>query len=939
MPKILLLEDNEINRDMMVRRLERRGFEVVVGGNGAEAVPMAISEAPALILMDMSMPVMDGWEATEQLKRSAQVNHIPVIALTAHAMAGDREKALAVGCDGYDTKPIDFERLVGKIEALLPAELAEETPTPEAGATGNTPVERLLLRHLRHELCTPINAVIGYSEILIDEVSENMGKAVAQETTAQEIARQLKEDLEKVHAAGLQLLASTDTILNPAQLKHNPVAQDISSFGTRVRLELLTPLSTVMGYCEMLLEDAPQSLQSDLERIDTSAKLLLGMINDIVNLAQQQLQTLKGHSSLASRLQMDNPANHAFAQTADKLIRSVRESSSKVSGGNILVVDDNEINCDLLSRQLERQGYVVSTVTSGVQALDMLNEIAYDLVLLDIFMPDMNGLEVLGRIKRNAAWQTMPVIMISALDELHSVVHCIEMGAEDFLSKPFNPILLQAKIKACLEKKRLQEQQSMYIAQRMIAGATPVPILISRIEDGQILYANLAAEPALGLTVEQLLERTTLDFYANPGDRKKIVDDLTADQTVQPQEGHPQKVHHQEIECKRANGEPFWAAASMQPLLFDNEATVLTVVYDISDRKRAEHALKLAEENYRSIFENAQSGIYQSLPEGTFIRVNATMAHIHGYESPAEMMAQITHIDGQVYANAEDRKTFQRLIREQGEVNGFEYQAYQRNGEIIWISENARMVVDAKGEAYYEGVIEDITQRKLDESALKREMEVLRIEIDQAKRAQSVAEITESDYFKEIQQEAEILRMMADKDAGVSVGLSSAPVEKSSVDQSSAEKSSVGQSSVEQSAEATAPSVSPSAQSSMPRVLLVEDNEMNRDMLSRRLKKFGYEVAIALDGQDGVTKASQDPPDIVLMDMSLPVMDGWEATRTLKASPTTKEIPVIALTAHAMASDREKALAAGCDDYDTKPVDWPRLLGKMDALLPQKQGG
>lgn len=119
----------------------------------------------------------------------------------------------------------------------------------------------------------------------------------------------------------------------------------------------------------------------------------------------------------------------------------------------------------------------------------------------------------------------------------------------------------------------------------------------------------------------------------------------------------------------------------------------------------------------------------------------------------------------------------------------------------------------------------------------------------------------------------------------------------------------------------------------MPKVLLVEDNEMNRDMLSRRLVRNGYEVVNAIDGQQGVDMASSERPDIILMDMSLPVIDGWEATRQIKASESTRNIPVIALTAHAMAGDREKAMEMGCDDYDTKPVEITRLLGKMTALL------
>ena len=119
----------------------------------------------------------------------------------------------------------------------------------------------------------------------------------------------------------------------------------------------------------------------------------------------------------------------------------------------------------------------------------------------------------------------------------------------------------------------------------------------------------------------------------------------------------------------------------------------------------------------------------------------------------------------------------------------------------------------------------------------------------------------------------------------------------------------------------------------MAKILLVEDNEMNLDMLKRRLSRKGYELLIAVDGAEGVELSRSHHPDIILMDMSLPVMDGWQATREIKSDPKTKNIPVIALTAHAMAGDREKCIAAGCDDYDTKPIEFPRLLEKIQTLL------
>ncbi|HIK46525.1 MAG TPA: response regulator [Leptolyngbyaceae cyanobacterium M65_K2018_010] len=320
---------------------------------------------------------------------------------------------------------------------------------------------------------------------------------------------------------------------------------------------------------------------------------------------------------------------------------------------------------------------------------------------------------------------------------------------------------------------------------------------------------------------------------------------------------------------------------------------------DITLRKQAEDALRLAEEKYRSIFENALEGIFQSPSAGHFLSVNPAMARIHGYESPAEMMAVVTEIGNQIYVDPEGRQELIRRVEAEGQITGYEYQAYRKDGDMMWLSESVRAVRGSSGDLlYYEGIVEDVTQRKLKELALERQVDELKIEIDQAKLARQVAEITQSTYFQEIQAEVERLRLEGSHDHD-------------------------GKS---------APSEAPSP----IKVLLVEDNEMNRDMLSRRLRRLDYEVLIAADGLEGVSMVATHRPDIVLMDMSLPVMDGWEATQTLKANPATAQIPIIALTAHAMQGDREKALAIGCDEYDTKPIELPRLINKMTLLLEGK---
>ncbi|MBN2371318.1 MAG: response regulator [Vicinamibacteria bacterium] len=305
------------------------------------------------------------------------------------------------------------------------------------------------LAHMRHELRTPVNAILGYSEMLIEDA-----RASGCETV---------DDLERIHRAGESLLKLINELLDPEQLEREGV--DIEAMGARARHDLLTPVNAVIGYSEMLIEDVAGSnaaaMTADLERIRSAGAKLLMLIDDIVRFSAMETRT------------NDFPkADTAVAGMIEDVVSALHPTSSgenavqAAASGSILVVDDNEINRDMLARRLMREGYQTATASNGRQALEMVARGGLDLVLLDVIMPEMNGYEVLRRLKADEALRHVPVIMISALDELDSVVRCIEGGAEDYLPKPFNPVLLRARIGACIEKKRLRDREVLHL--RMI---------------------------------------------------------------------------------------------------------------------------------------------------------------------------------------------------------------------------------------------------------------------------------------------------------------------------------------------------------------------------------------------------------------------------------------------------------------------------------------
>ena len=307
-------------------------------------------------------------------------------------------------------------------------------------------LQTAFLAHLRHELRTPINAIIGYGEMLREDTKHD-GFA---------------GDLDRILAAGRELSRLVDELLGaPAPDGEARPNVQLTEVAATVRHALRTPINSVLGYCEIWLEEAASAgldgARDDLAKVHAAARRLVAMIEDIVRLAA---------AAVEGRLDVGAQAASAMVRDVVASIRPLDDVSGGASaapGAFLLVVDDNEVNRDILARRLTRQGYAVTTAEHGRAALARLAERAYDLVLLDVMMPEMNGYQVLQHMKADRALRHIPVIMISALDEVDSVVRCIELGAEDYLPKPFNPVLLRARLEASLEKKLLRDREVTYL--------------------------------------------------------------------------------------------------------------------------------------------------------------------------------------------------------------------------------------------------------------------------------------------------------------------------------------------------------------------------------------------------------------------------------------------------------------------------------------------
>ena len=283
---------------------------------------------------------------------------------------------------------------------------------------------RTLLNHLRHELHTPLNHIIGYSEMLLENAAE--GSLAA-----------LTPGLHGLHENAHQLMLLVDEVLGPMRRESSEI--DLRSLSARAAM----PIEAIIAATDELTRqaqamDASEAVQ-DLERIALAARTLRDMIVDGVEALPAQ------------------PA--ADSDTARMAMPLGRATET----GIILVVDDNATNREMLSRRLARAGHSVHVVASGPEALALLRQEPVDVVLLDVLMPQMSGYEVLQQLTADSKLREIPVIMISALDEMDSVVRCIELGAEDYLPKPFDPVLLRARISACLEKKRLRDREAVHL--------------------------------------------------------------------------------------------------------------------------------------------------------------------------------------------------------------------------------------------------------------------------------------------------------------------------------------------------------------------------------------------------------------------------------------------------------------------------------------------
>lgn len=386
MPRILLVEDEDVNREMFRRRLTARGFDVLTAENGEKAIEVVHAEKPSLVLMDLGLPGIDGWEATRRLKAHPNSSGIPIIALSAHATPDAKDKAFAAGCCEFETKPVQLDRLVEKVNAAL-ARFPFPPPTPPEP----TPEDAI-------DLFSTLNAADG----------------------------------------------------------------------------LLTPSS--------------------------------------------------GPEAITTVLRKSGPVKTPDARTPGSEPIPFIPEPEPLGKKRILVAEDNDPNRVMLCRRLEKHGYLPTEARNGREALELAQKQKYDLLLCDIMMPEVDGYEVLRELKADPDLKALPVIMISALDEMDSIVRCIEMGAEDYLPKPYDPVLLQARITACLDKRRMRDQELAYL--RAVADLTRAADAVEKGAFDPALLAPIAARTDTLGTLARVFDKMAREVQARERQLRQEVERL-----------------------------------------------------------------------------------------------------------------------------------------------------------------------------------------------------------------------------------------------------------------------------------------------------------------------------------------------------------------------------------------------------------------------------
>jgi adenylate cyclase len=414
------------------------------------------------------------------------------------------------------------------------------TPFGEEGGFNNNTG----LVDMGHDLLTPTSTIIAYTEMLLEYVDK--------EAACQDFI----PDLNKMLTAGEQLSTLITQLFSKNNSRHGEI--DFESLTSTIRHNLRTPINAIIGYGEMLLEDVDEEKYSqasvDLQKILTTARRLLTLIGDLSYLSKQSessspkkpekkleperepiVPVKVQYQNNTKEVERTNQQTSLFNQVIQKNATTTAEIELIQPDASLLVVDDNKNNRELLMRRLKRQGFEVEEAESGEQSLQMLRHKDFDLVLLDIIMPEMNGYQVLERLKKDKEFSRIPVIMISALDEIDSVVRCIEMGAEDYLQKPFNQVILNAKISATLDRKRLRDRERAYLKKLQIEQEKSEKLLLNilpqlvaeRLKKGEhtiadsfpdvtVLFSDLVGftELSTGISASNLVEKLNQIFLA-----------------------------------------------------------------------------------------------------------------------------------------------------------------------------------------------------------------------------------------------------------------------------------------------------------------------------------------------------------------------------------------------------------------------------------------